>query len=190
MFSRYIYLLAIVFLTLALLPFSQELSWDRNAIHAGEYWRLFSGHFVHTNLNHWLMNMITFVLVFSVFYIRNQHPLHWPGVTVVLILIGGVALLFSSYRNYVGFSGVIHGLIAYWGLNDLRLKRYLTGSLIVVGLSSKLITEQLFGGSEQITRLIAAPVAIDAHLIFAITGAVLFLVQWLIQANANQQDFD
>ena len=60
-FGAYL-LLAALLLLLALLPepMQQWLRYDRSALQTGQYWRLFSGHLLHSNGWHLLMNLAGF----------------------------------------------------------------------------------------------------------------------------------
>src|SRR6185369_4054684 len=56
------------------------LRYDRMAIAAGEWWRLITAHFVHIDLEHTLLNVMGFVLMWAIFA-RDFSPRQWLIVT-------------------------------------------------------------------------------------------------------------
>jgi membrane associated rhomboid family serine protease len=50
---------------------------------------------------------------------------------------------------------------------------------MLIGVTIKLIHEQLVGANKQVSELIEANVAIDAHLWGAIGGLIFVLLSWL-----------
>lgn len=153
------------------------MSWNKQLIAEGEYWRIVSGNFSHNNLIHWLMNIATLVLVFFVFDDRLSNK-HFMLLSTSLCIAGGGLLWFARYDEYVGLSGLIHGLIAYAAMVDLLTDKKRVGSIVLAGLSAKLLMEQLYGGDPWVTDLIGINVAIDAHLLFAVLGISFALLLW------------
>lgn len=50
---------------------------------------------------------------------------------------------------------------------------------MLIGVTIKLVHEQIVGANEQVSKLIEANVAIDAHLWGAIGGLLFVLLYWL-----------
>lgn len=144
------------------------LRYDREALANGELWRLMSGHFVHLDLHHALLNCLGLVLMWALFA-RDYTPRQW-----LLIVLGSMAavdaglwLWDSTLRWYVGSSGALHGVMAAGTLAHLR-RRGRDGWLLAVFLAGKLAWEQAVGalplsGSD--------PVVVDAHL-FGVAGGL------------------
>lgn len=166
---------AIAITALCCLPYAKQLSWNRVAIAEGEYWRLLSGQFCHANFTHYAMNMLALAVIYWLF---QPHFKQRRWITRVLFItgLGSISLFFTDYKDYVGFSGVLHGLIAYGALMDVY-KRVPQGWLLLGGLVVKLAGEQLglIKGSE---ALIKMPIAFDAHLYIALCGALVFAVEF------------
>ncbi len=156
-------------------------SFDRAEIYAGEYWRLITGHFLHTNFYHYIMNIIGLALLYMLHgeYVR---PARFFGLTIVLCIMTSLCILwFSTDINwYVGLSGILHGIFAWGVIIDIKLKRK-SGYLLLLGLLIKLVDEQLFSSSTFLSDLIQANVAVDAHLYGAIIGIILGIFSILLR---------
>lgn len=165
---------------------SSWLAYERIDIQQGELWRLISGNVLHTNLNHLMLNCAAVVLLWALHgqYFRFMH---YCSVLILLCLITTTLLycLSPQLLNYVGLSGVLHGLFvigAYYDIkNNLR-----SGWLLLVGVLGKIIYEQWFGASPEVAALINANVAIDAHLFGGISGLMVIFILYL-RANVSQR---
>lgn len=167
-------LLAAVAIILFVLPqpVQQYLEYNRAAIADGQLWRLLSGHLLHSNSYHLLMNMAGLMVMMLIHGALAQRLALWWQYLIFSAVIS-VALWFFSpqIQLYVGLSGVLHGLLCFGAVLDIR-QGYRSGYLILVGVAAKIITEQYFGPDADLSAKIAAEVAIDAHLYGAIAGIV------------------
>lgn len=155
---------------------NQWLRFDRTLIEQYEFWRLLSANFVHTNLNHLLLNIAGIALLWGL------HGQYYNGLGYLFLIVFCslvcTLLLFFFAENmnwYVGLSGTLHGLFVFGAYLDIRHKM-LTGWLLLVGVWLKIGYEQWQGPSAQVANLIDAEVAVDGHLFGAIAG---LLVIWL-----------
>lgn len=152
------------------------LIYNRELIAQQEYWRLITGHFFHTNLYHLLLNIAGLVLLWS---LHGQYYQYKNYCLLILFSAFFVALglfYFSpELLQYVGLSGILHGVFIWGALMDIRYKLN-TGYLLLLGIIIKVTHEQIYGAGTDISDLIEANVAIDAHLWGAISGAVFFLL--------------
>ena len=153
------------------------LTFDRVAIQSEEYWRLLSGHLVHTNDSHLAMSLAG---VLALWLLQGDDYNARDYLTAAMTSAVGVSAclyyLDSSVNWYAGLSGLLHGLFA-WGVTaDLRARRHI-GPILVAGLLAKLLLEQTFGAAPASERLLGYPVVIDANLYGAafgsLTGAVM-----------------
>ena len=154
------------------------LTFDHAAIQSEEYWRLISGHFVHTNHSHLAMNLAG---VLALWLLQGDDYNARDYLTAALTSAVGVSAclyyLDSSVNWFAGLSGLLHGLFA-WGVTaDLRARRHI-GLVLVVGLLAKLLLEQSFGAAPASERVLGYPVLIDANLYGAafgsLSGAIMF----------------
>ncbi|MDW6092399.1 rhombosortase [Vibrio rhizosphaerae] len=150
-------------------PLADLLVWNRQAIMQGQWWRIVTGNFTHTNIAHLSMNLIALWLISLIF--RPAARGLWQQLLLLSLLIG-IGLFWSDLYFYVGLSGILHGLFASFALGE-ALQGRKSSWLLVVGVCGKVIWEQCFGASEATQALIEAPVAIQAHLLGLAGGLFL-----------------
>ncbi|WP_051202265.1 rhombosortase [Ferrimonas senticii] len=163
-------LLSISAISLALLPeLHDSLDWYRTAISHGEHWRLLSGHLLHSNWPHLLMNLGGLWLLLALFqpYFNRVLAIATP----VMMLLIAAAMLLTDSERYVGLSALLHGLFVWGALEDLRYRRR-SGYLLLMGIIAKVLWENLMGADSDIAALINARVAVESHLIGALAGAL------------------
>lgn len=166
-------MLVALFLTLALLPLATELlRYQRDAIAEGELWRLFTAHFVHLNLSHALLNSIGTLML--IFLLPRELPVRdWWVVTLTapFVISAGLWLKQPELVGYVGFSGVLHGLI-YLAVIRLLPQAPLLAGLVLLLLAGRQAWEQTaFYDPDYMRGLIHGRVMPDAHLFGALTGS-------------------
>ncbi len=104
---------------------------------------------------------------------------------LVISLVTGIALLFSSIQIYVGLSGTLHGLFGLFALSE-ALNGRRSSWLLVLGLIAKIAWEQLIGPSSTTGELINARVAIEAHLAGALAGGFISTASFLTSRKTDQ----
>jgi rhomboid family GlyGly-CTERM serine protease len=152
------------------------LEFSREAITNGEYWRLLTGNIMHTNHWHLIFNVAGLILLTHLFH-RLMSNLHFMVFSVVNASLVGLMLytLIPTIEYYVGLSGYLHGLFVYGCLIEIYKGR--TSSwLLLIGVCVKIGYETFYGASEEMSELINASVATDAHLF----GAVLAVPQFVM----------
>lgn len=173
--SLRIYLiLAALLLAMTQLPDIQSwLAWDRQAIQAGEVWRILTGNLTHTNWPHMIMNTLALAVISFIFR-AHIHVKSYTWLILGLSAVVGIAILASDIRWYAGLSGVLHGLFAWGAVRDIQTRQK-GGWLLLLGLGLKVGWEQIAGGSASSEALIGARVATEAHLAGALAGGVIAL---------------
>ncbi len=104
---------------------------------------------------------------------------------LVISLVTGITLLFSSIQIYVGLSGTLHGLFGLFALSE-ALNGRRSSWLLVLGLIAKIAWEQLVGPSSTTGELINARVAIEAHLAGALAGGFISIASFLTSRKTDQ----
>ncbi|MDE2149891.1 MAG: rhombosortase, partial [Gammaproteobacteria bacterium] len=98
-------------LLLAPSTWAAALSYQRQAVTDGQWWRLLTDNFVHLGFWHWLFNALSLVL----WGFLCPQPLTATDWSLRLLLIGigmslGLYWFTPQLETYVGLSGVIYGL--------------------------------------------------------------------------------
>lgn len=150
-------------------PGRQLLRYDRGGLAAGQWWRLLSGHLVHLDVRHALLNSAGLVLMWALFA-RDYSPKAWLAIVLgaVAAIDAGLWLGDSTVLWYVGSSGALHGVMAAGTVAHLRAGER-EGWILAALLLAKLAYEQWAGalplsGSD--------PVVVDAHLYGVLGGAL------------------
>jgi len=156
--------------------FSDIFVYQRNLVMQGEVWRVLSGHFFHTNGFHFLLNGAAVVMLWALhgqFYtIKKYLIVFW--VTAVICAVG-IHWFSLNIDQYVGLSGILHGLFIWGAIEDIKAKEQ-TGYLLLIGVILKIAHEQYYGASADVAELIGANVAINAHLWGAIGGVIAAII--------------
>lgn len=161
---------------IVLLPLKEWLRYDREAIHAGEYWRFFTANMVHSNAIHFALNAAS-VAVQSLLF-RDLLPWRiWLAVSAwcALANILGLHFFTPTLTWYVGMSGALYGVAIVGALSLLLNREWLVGGVLSAYLTGRIIYEQNFTLTDELAQLIEAPVAIDAHLWGLVSGYVAMI---------------
>ena len=113
---------------------SELFVYQYQLISQGELWRTFTGHFFHTNGIHLLLNLAALALLWALhghFYNLKSYSLLF--ITSALICSAGMFYFSPEIRQYVGLSGVLHGIFVFGAIMDIRHKDK-TGYLLFVGV--------------------------------------------------------
>jgi rhomboid family GlyGly-CTERM serine protease len=145
------------------------LRYDRAAIVAGEWWRLFSGHLMHLGWTHLELNLAGLALLWALFF-GDYSPGRWVWILALSVLsIDTGFFLDRSLQWYVGLSGLLHGVLAAGTLAHWRWRRP-DAWILAVFLIGKLTWEQMMGPMPFSAHSAGGPVLVDAHLYGAVGG--------------------
>jgi rhomboid family GlyGly-CTERM serine protease len=145
--------------------------YERSAIVTHEWWRLLTGHLVHADIGHLGWNLFGLALVWWLF--ANQYSV--AGWSVILLAstiaidVGFLALK-PELEWYVGFSGVLHGMMAAGLLAWLVAARDPLTCLVALLFAGKLIWEHMVGPLPLAARSMGMPVIHEAHTYGALGG--------------------
>jgi rhomboid family GlyGly-CTERM serine protease len=174
--------LALVLVAVQMLggPASEVLPYDRAAIlGGGEYWRLVTAHMFHYDLTHLAWNLVGLALVAWLFageFDRRGWIVILVASTVAVDL--GFLVLEPQLEWYVGFSGVLHGLMAAGLCAWLWRKPDALTALVAALFVLKLGWEHFMGALPFTASTLAIAVIHEAHTYGAIGGAAAAL--WLL----------
>jgi len=177
-FRHTIAIALIMLLSLWLLQMLQSsLIFDHRLIAAGQYWRIWTGHFIHTNTEHLLLNAVGFSL-FLLLYQPQITPLKLFYSSIYLATCIGLSLFWLNpeIARYAGLSGVLYGLFSLFALQAVFKRDYLLGYAVFFAISSKLLWENIDPSiNSHNAVLINARVASEAHL-YGYLAALLYVI--------------
>ena len=140
-----------------------------------EFWRLWTGHWVHVGWIHYALNMLAFACLPFIF----PRVKVWHFVALLLLLPLFISLCFYYFfpdiEAYAGLSGVLHGAYVTVACVHLLYKKERNFAAFVLFLIlAKLIWENTIG-SVGTAELIGSPVLVEAHLLGVIWGVIFAL---------------
>lgn len=164
----------------------QALGWvddwrfNRGLVAQGDVWLLLSGHIVHLNWSHWLLNMAGLSIV-AFFFSAHASLTQWLRVILVsaCVISAGIWWWLIDIRYYVGLSGVLHGLFLYGALRETRVYPA-SGYVLLTVLIAKLVWEFFNGALPGSEDMAGGRVLTEAHLLGAIGGTFVWLAEWLV----------
>jgi len=174
---------ALILLLQSVPPFLPALEYRRAAL-AAEPWRLLTGHFVHVNWTHALVNAAAWPLLAWLFAPQLDARRQWltlvlGALFISLALAGG----HPSIEWYRGASGALHALFFAGAVTAVgaSLRRHpgrpapLPLALLVGGWI-KVALEQPGGSVTPYAEWLAATTVPQAHLLGALSGSLLGLL--------------
>ncbi len=164
--------------------FQNDLVFYRDNINTGQWWRVISGNFIHSNYPHLFMNLAG-LWIFGFLFI-DSLPLKTFLTSILLLSLSvGFGLYFFdlNLQKYYGFSGVLYGLFLVGAATAIFKKDYLTGIAVAIVIIAKIIWDLINGGSTASADLIGIPVAVHAHLYGALGAIVISSILYLLNRS-------
>jgi rhomboid family GlyGly-CTERM serine protease len=191
--ERWAGMVALVAVVLQALGAADALEY-RRALLASEPWRLLSGHVVHINWPHVLVNGAALVIVARLFA-PELDARRQAGVLLLSALAISAALALSQpgIGWYRGLSGVVHALFfagaTLWLLTarPRTARRLWLPACLVIGGWIKVILEQPLDARLPQADWLGAAVVPQAHLAGAVCGTLLALAFAVADARRRQQ---
>lgn len=145
------------------------LQFDRSAINAGQWWRLFSGQLIHYGVYHLLMNLSALILISFIFLPTISLARYCLLFSTCASSVGlGLYYCNPELGYYAGLSGVLHGLLVA-GLLLTFFETPKFNALALLAVTAKLLHEQSQNFNTH-HPLLPVPIAIDAHIYGALAG--------------------
>lgn len=156
--------------------YEYDLRYIASAIDKGVLWRLFSGHFIHSNWWHLAFNTAGLVVCLSLFRdLENPLLLAVLSLIIAFLISAGLYYFYPYITWYLGFSGVLHGLFVIGAILVLGLLGWATLLIMTVKVGWEIAVGPI-PGSESI---IGIPNIAEAHLLGVVSGLV---VGWIIRS--------
>lgn len=164
-------------------PLRNAWRYERDAVAAGEWWRLVTAHLVHLDFEHAVLNALGLVLMWALFA-RDYRASGWLVIVLASVLVIDAGFWFRdrSLEWYVGSSGALHGVMAAGTVAHL-LRRDLDGWILAAFIVVKLAYEQWTGSLPFAEG--GAAVIVNAHLYGALGGALAVLVPVVRRGRAH-----
>ena len=171
------FLLFLISCTLQAFGWVDNWRFNRNMVEQGDVWLLLSGHIVHLNWSHWLLNMAGLAIV-AFFFSSHATLKQWLLVVLVsaVIISAGIWWWMPDIIYYVGLSGVIHGLFLYGALREIRFYP-VSGYVLTAVVIAKLSWEFFYGALPGSEDMAGGRVLTEAHLLGAIGGILVWLLE-------------
>lgn len=154
----------------------EYLAYNRNSVDNFELWRLISANLLHTNAFHLLINSLAFLLIWNLYHKNLTTKLFILlfifcslGVTL------GIHFFAHNINNYVGLSGVLHGVFIFCLYLEIKNHSKIAYLLVII-VFAKIFYEQTFGADKSLAKLINANIAIESHLYGVICALFFCLV--------------
>lgn len=163
----------------------EDFFFNRNAINLGQWWKILSGNFTHSNIPHLLLNLSGLWILGLLFIDTLRSKTFIFSIIFLSFFVGfGLFLFTPEINRYYGFSGILYGLYFTAAVNAILQNDIFTGVSVALLITGKIIWDYATGGNQSSAELIGVPVANDAHL-YGFVGALClsaFLIfNWLLQ---------
>lgn len=160
---------------------NETLAFDRTLIEHSQWWRVITGHFVHLSVTHWLGNTLGVLILWRLF--ATYPPFPYPLLALLFCTaITGIGLyrLAPDLSLYVGFSGVLHGLLLLALLSLALKERHYY--IIVLILMTKVGWElSPFYDPYALQGTIGGRVEVRAHALGLIAGSGFYALMTMFQ---------
>jgi rhomboid family GlyGly-CTERM serine protease len=158
-------------------PAWEQVRYERQAILAGELWRLVTAHLIHVDFTHLGWNLAGLALVAWLFG-REFRAGEWTLILVssTIAVDLGFLLLEPQLEWYVGFSGVLHGLMAAGLCAWLWRSPDSLTALVATVFAAKLAWEHFAGPLPFTAGSLDVPVVHQSHSYGAVGGLLAALV--------------
>lgn len=162
-------------------PAPEALVFDRVAIAQGEWWRLITGHWVHSDLDHAVWDIGAFALMGFLFERRLGNHL------LPILLLGSLGVNAwvwwgdPSLGYYCGLSGILNTMMAVGLMQLWRDSRHPLVLITGLGFVAKIMVE-LLGGQIALTST-AWPEVPEVHAVGLLCG---MLYTWVVRDLLNK----
>ena len=179
----YSFAIILTFITLLVMIFQPTsadwLRYQSTEVSNGEFWRILTANFCHSNWNHWMLNIAGLWLM-DLFYrpVLSQKIRSYLLLTCMILSVL-MLHLWMDIRWYVGLSGALHGYLIGGALLSWNKAKMLNFAIILI-TSIKLVVESLWEINLATEKLIDANVLEEAHSFGAISSVIFWLAYLIL----------
>lgn len=179
-------LIGLIYLSLETNPFYELLYFENTKILKGEVWRIFTAHITHNNLDHLLVNLAAFVIIFILFD-NKLTTYNWFIFFIfsTLFIACCYLILDAKEANFVGSSSLAYATFSVMGLSNYSTNRFFSAIslsfIVVVVICQQLITE-----FSLLSILSETDLATQSHLYGMISGFIYFALLSAIKIRSKQ----
>jgi len=154
-----------------------SLIFDHQLIATGQWWRLWTGQYIHSNIEHLLLNAAGFSFLLLLYQPQiSLSSLFYNSLYLSSCIGLGLFWLNPEILRYVGLSGILYGLFTYTALQASVKKDYLLGYGVFLAVTTKIIWENIDPSiNNHNAALINATVATEAHLYGYLAAIILWI---------------
>ncbi len=121
-------------------------------------WRIFTTHLVHLNTQHLWVNVAALILISILFRNYIQGRLLMNVMMISALGASLIPILLAQDYNFVGLSGVLHGIFVYVGVSLLRTQRPIGITILMIvvvklGVDLTLAVDESFWLGAQVAYL-------------------------------------
>lgn len=153
------------------------LEFDRQQVLNGQIWRIWTGHLVHTNSSHFVLNiMAAMILYFAFFKTIQVGELLLYGFVFAALISVTLLCIYPSLSWYNGLSGLLHALVVYFSVRLARDEnKIFWAGLIAVWVKVFVEAIRAYSGFESLVGDMI--VITEAHLIGAFFGTLIAFIR-------------
>jgi len=125
-----------------LLPGAGRLVYDRDAILAGEWWRVITGHWVHFSAQHFLYDTTAFGFAGAMVERRGHRNFGWLCAIAMVVISGSMFVFEPRLEVCGGLSGLATAAVVFLTLHGLEEQgawRWICGLALVLCLAKLLV---------------------------------------------------
>ncbi len=154
----------IAFMSFVMQWWQADFIYTRKAMELGQWWRIITSQFVHTNWAHYLLNMGSLGLLGLLFYTTLSVRTFTISLFLLVVSVGTCLHIFiTSLYWYAGLSGALYGLYVIAAYSSLKKKDYFMGVSVGILVIGKVAADHYFGAVHDNSSLIEANVVTEAH---------------------------
>ena len=177
----------------AVASYEPVLEWtlyDRPRVADGAWWLILTAQFAHLNLNHLLLDLVAWILIwFYGWHVCNNAKWLWLVASTTVLCGFAIHWFEPEVAWHGGLSGVLHGM--FLAVSLLKINAYARDPVAWLGfaaLAAKLVWEWQYGAIGNTQDLIGLPVLTEAHAYGTLAGLIACLILLLrMRATAATQ---